>query len=241
MSCHWDARLVGLQKTSAVDFPGTIAATVFLSGCNLRCPFCHNPDLAVGRTPLSFQPIDKVLRFLERRADVLGGVCISGGEPLLYDGLPDLTREIHELGLLVKLDTNGLLPDRLLAAHPDYVAMDLKTSPRRYRERLLGPATELDAPTNPFDRVRASMAVLRESGLHYEYRTTVVPTIVERDDAWAILAELQPRERWFLQQYRRETVLDSSFERLPATDGCLLEEIRRRAEERGVLCSVRDG
>lgn len=241
MSGSWEQRLVGLQKTSAVDFPGTIAATLFLSGCNLRCPFCHNPDLALGRTPLSFQPIEEVLRFLEDRAGVLGGVCITGGEPLLYDGLPELTRGIHGLGLLVKLDTNGLLPDRLLASHPDYVALDLKTSPRRYRERLFGPATERDAGANLFDRVRRSMAMLRESGLDYEYRTTVVPTIVERDDAWDILAELLPGERWFLQQYRRETVLDASFARLPSTDGSLLEEIRRRAEERGVFCAIRGG
>ena len=126
----------GLQKTTLLDYPGEIACTVFLAGCNMRCPYCHNPSIVFGEgEDIS---VDELIRFLKSRVGRLGAVCISGGEPTLHNDLRQLVESIKELGFLVKLDTNGtnpkmlseLIQDRLV----DYVAMDIKNSPEKYVE-----------------------------------------------------------------------------------------------------------
>ena len=123
---------LGLVKTSLIDFPGEVAAVVFSFGCNLRCPFCHNPTLVNGSHPEDFISRGEILSFLKKRRNVLGGVCITGGEPLLHSDLVLLITEIKALGLKVKLDTNGTVPDRLREVKADYVAIDFKTSPEKY-------------------------------------------------------------------------------------------------------------
>src|SRR6056297_2964372 len=128
---------IGLQKTSLVDFPGELAATVFTPGRNLRCPYCHNPQLVIPPYPEDMITLDELDAFLNRRDGLLGGVCITGGEPLLHEDLPELLHLVRTHGLKVKLDTNGSFPDRLSGIFVDYVAMDLKTAPSRY-EKLLG-------------------------------------------------------------------------------------------------------
>lgn len=162
-------KIAGLQKMTLLDFPGKVACTVFLPGCNFRCPFCHNAELLEGEIPAVMDDRE-LLAFLNKRRGILEGVCISGGEPTLHPGLGDLLRAIKGMGYPVKLDTNGYRPDVLkqLAADGllDYVAMDIKNSPSRYAATAGMDQLDLSA-------VEESIRFLMTSDLEYEFRTTV--------------------------------------------------------------------
>jgi len=164
-------QICGLQKLSLLDFPGKLAATVFTGGCNLRCPFCHNASLVTHVAQAERIPVSDVLEFLKNRTGKLDGVCISGGEPLLQDGLDDFIREVRTLGFLIKLDTNGCFPEKLAALLAagllDYVAMDVKNSPEKY-------AATVGIPDFDVTPVIKSAALLKASGIPYEFRTTLV-------------------------------------------------------------------
>ena len=193
----------GLQKMTLLDFPGRVACTVFLGGCDFRCPFCHNFELADG----SAKPVmdaEALFAFLEKRRGLLDGVAITGGEPCLRHDLPALMRRMRALGYAVKLDTNGTHPDRLAAildeGLADYVAMDIKNSPEKYA-RTAG-LTSLDlAP------IRESVRLLMQGGADYEFRTTVVDELHEAVDFEAIGAWIAGARRYFLQAFTdRDTV-----------------------------------
>ena len=195
--------LHGLQKMTLLDFPGRVACTVFLGGCDFRCPFCHNYELADG----SARPVmdeAALMAFLEKRRGLLDGVAITGGEPCLRPDLPDLMRRIRGLGFAVKLDTNGTHPELLNAilreGLADYVAMDIKNSPEKYA-RTAGLA-ELDLTP-----IRRSVALLTAGNVDYEFRTTVVDELHEADDFEAIGAWIAGARRWFMQPFTdRDTV-----------------------------------
>jgi pyruvate formate lyase activating enzyme len=195
---------VGLQKTTLVDYPGHVAATLFTHGCPLRCPFCHNPELVTGREPENFLDEPAVLSFLDRRKHLLQGVCITGGEPLLHPELPRLIKRVRSLGLKVKLDTCGIFPERLQrlleAGYLDYVAVDIKTTPDRYP--LLNGSGE---------RVLESVEHLRGSGTAYELRATAAPGFVDAEYAEWISDYLLREERFYLQQYRPGKTLDHRY------------------------------
>ncbi|MCX6745565.1 MAG: anaerobic ribonucleoside-triphosphate reductase activating protein, partial [Candidatus Parcubacteria bacterium] len=134
-------KIGGLQKLTLLDYPGKIAANIFLAGCNFRCGFCHNPDLVIIKPEANFITASEVLDFLHKRKGVLEGVCIGGGEPLLQPSLKGFLRQIKDLGYLVKLDTNGFnydfLKDLLDNKLVDYIAMDIKASFSQY-EKVTG-------------------------------------------------------------------------------------------------------
>ena len=162
--------IAGLQKMTLLDYPGKVACTVFLQGCNFRCPFCHNSPLLPGGGE-EFLSEDSLLAFLQKRKGLLDAVCISGGEPTLYGGLEGLLRRIKELGYLIKLDTNGSRPavlKRLVERKlVDYVAMDVKNCPSRYGQTVGVEKMEL-AP------LEESLRFLLSGAVNYELRTTVV-------------------------------------------------------------------
>lgn len=189
--------IAGVQKLTLLDFPGHLACTVFLPGCNLRCPFCHNASLVLPRGDEAAMTVDEFLAFLQKRRGRLQGVCVTGGEPTLYPDLPDLLRQIHTLGFAVKLDTNGTNPALLRAILSDglvdYVAMDIKNSPARYAETCGG--------VDVLDKVRESAALLMASGVDYEFRTTLAHPLHTVEDVAAIGAWLQGARRYFLQQF----------------------------------------
>ena len=200
----------GLQKMTLLDFPGKVACTVFLKGCNYRCPFCHNSELFLGK-PETLMSEEEFLAFLEKRKGLLDGVCVSGGEPTLHPGLAELLRKIKALGYAVKLDTNGTRPDVLkkLAGEGllDHVAMDVKNSPARYAETVGLEKVDL-AP------IEESLRFLIEGDLSYELRTTLVDQLhdsvsVREMGAW--LASLVPGKRphkLYLQSFvDRDTVV----------------------------------
>lgn len=210
---------VGLQKTTLLDYPGHVAATLFTHGCPLRCPYCHNPELVTGPEPEEFIDELAVLSFLDRRKNVLDGVCITGGEPLLHPDLPRLIKRIRSLGLKVKLDSSGIFPERLQrlleAGYLDYVALDLKTTPDRY-PLLNGNG----------DRVLESVKALRSATVAYELRATAAPGFVDREYAEWISEFLLSGERFYLQQYRPGKTLDARFSEVRSYTPDELEELR---------------
>ena len=185
----------GYQKLTLLDFPGKVACTVFTGGCNLRCPFCHNGSLV--RAPGAHEnALEEVLAYLRKRRGLLDAVCISGGEPLLQPDLAAFILQLKEMGYLVKLDTNGALPQvlqpLLTEGLPDYVAMDVKSSPAGYPL-----ATGIAADASAFLQ---SIELIRQSGIPHEFRTTVVKGIHKEQDLVAI-ARLLGDETYFLQGF----------------------------------------
>jgi pyruvate formate lyase activating enzyme len=199
----------GLEPFSSKDFPGHIAATIFLGGCNFRCPFCHNAQLVLEPQKAPTFPIDYFLGFLDARRDWLEGICVTGGEPLLTHDLDVLLSVLKDRDLLVKLDTNGTFPDRLesllQAGLVDFVAMDIKSALHRYPEVV---RVEVDA-----DAVERSVDMIRNSGIRYMFRTTVVPGLVAREDIAAIAGWLKGAELFQLQQFSPRNTLDPAFEK----------------------------
>lgn len=191
-------QICGLQKLSLLDFPGKLAATVFMGGCNLRCPFCHNASLVTHAADAERIPVSEVLDFLKNRVGKLDGVCVSGGEPLLQDGIEDFIREIRALGFLVKLDTNGCFPEKLAAllnaALLDYVAMDIKSSPEKY-------AATVGVPDFDVAPVLKSAALLKVSGVAYEFRTTLVRGLHKPADMAGIGAIIKGVPTYYLQNF----------------------------------------
>ncbi|MBQ3202318.1 MAG: anaerobic ribonucleoside-triphosphate reductase activating protein [Clostridia bacterium] len=186
----------GYQKLTLLDYPGRTACTVFTGGCNLRCPFCHNAGLV--RTPLAGPNLtDEVLEYLQKRRGILDGVCVTGGEPLLQPDLEGFLRKVKEIGYAVKLDTNGMLPQRLAALLAtklvDYVAMDIKSSPDGYAA-----ATGTDADVSA---VTDSLSILRQSGIPFELRTTAVRGIHTEADFAAIGEWLGEVPAYFIQRF----------------------------------------
>lgn len=226
---------LGLAKTTLIDFPGVVAATVFTAGCNLRCGYCHNPQLIPFQPPLDFVRRDEVIDHLTKRRAVLGGVCVTGGEPLLHPDLPDLLREIRTIIPRIKLDTNGMVPDRLRAVLDerlvDFVAIDLKTAPSRY--------VELGAPPSGDRRLHESIDIIRASGVDVEYRTTVAPPLVDPDDVDAILNLLRPGDRYVVAQFNPDTTFDPAFAQATVYPRERLEEIVETARSRGIDATLR--
>ena len=161
-------KIVGIQKLTLLDYPGKVACTVFLNGCNFRCPYCHNAELLRDAEPV--MTVEELMAFLKKRQGILDGVCITGGEPTLHPELPELIRSVRALGYAVKLDTNGYRPEALEALLRegllDYVAMDLKNGPDAYAETVGLAAADLA-------KIRESICLLLDSGTEFELRTTV--------------------------------------------------------------------
>ncbi len=186
------------QKLTLLDFPGRTAATIFTHGCNFRCPFCHNAGLVV-RTSESTIDEKELFDYLQKRKKLLDGVCITGGEPLLQKDIADFIRKIKSLGYLVKLDTNGSMPEKLKELIDegiiDYVAMDIKNSPDKY---ALTAGTTQDIVS----RVQKSVDILLNSTIEYEFRTTVTGNLHTVEDMRAIGEWLCGAKAYYLQPFK---------------------------------------
>ncbi|MBQ8163256.1 MAG: anaerobic ribonucleoside-triphosphate reductase activating protein [Clostridia bacterium] len=186
----------GFQKMTMLDYPEKVACTVFTYGCNLRCPFCHNASLVIDEAELF--PEEEILSYIEKRKRILDGVCISGGEPLLQKDIFDFMKKIKDIGLLVKLDTNGAYPDKLKEAIElglvDYVAMDIKNSKEKYAKTT--GIQNLDIA--PFEK---SVKLLLEGRVDYEFRTTVVKQHHSIEDIKAIGEWIKGAKKYFLQNF----------------------------------------
>ena len=186
----------GLQKTTLIDYPGKVAATIFTIGCNFRCSFCHNPDIVKGIARVI--AMDDVLSFLGKRKKLIDAVCITGGEPTVQGGLKSFIKKVKELGFLVKLDTNGSRPEvleKLLAENLlDYIAMDIKASWDKYPQII---CRKVD-----LDNFKKSVTIILKSGLPHEFRSTVLPALHSREDIVAMAKQVKGADKYFLQQFQ---------------------------------------
>ena len=191
-------KICGLNKTTLLDYPGCVAATIFLGGCNFRCPFCHNGDLVLCSGDLKEYSIEEILTFLEKRKNVLEGVCITGGEPTLCNELPKFIEKIKELGYLVKLDTNGskfsVLKELVEKKLIDYVAMDIKAPLDEY-DVVCGVAVDKE-------NIKQSIDFLKKSGVMYEFRTTVVKELHTKESILEIGRLIAGAKNYYLQSYK---------------------------------------
>jgi pyruvate formate lyase activating enzyme len=205
-------RIAGFEPLTLIDYPDQLATIVFTPGCALRCPYCHNPELisAVPGSRSEFFTVnheDEFFDFLKRRKGLLDGVVITGGEPTLHPDLIDFIRRIKDLGFLVKLDTNGIFPDKvetiLTTGLVDYWAMDIKHSPKKYHL-----ATGIKIPIESFQQ---SVKLLMSCGIPYEFRTTVVPSIHTPEDFLEIGKWIAGAQNYYLQTFRPIKVTDATL------------------------------
>lgn len=192
-------KIYGLEKMSLVDYDGHICATIFLASCNFRCPFCHNSSLVLDVDNLEAYSSDEIFDYLEKRKHVLDAVCITGGEPTLTSNLEEIIDKIKEMGYLVKLDSNGTKPDLLKhlidAKKVDYIAMDIKSSYKNYC-KVAGISNNL-----LIDKVKESVELLKNSGIDYEFRTTLVKELHDIDDIYGIGEIIKGAKRFYFQKF----------------------------------------
>lgn len=192
-------KIHGFQKLTMLDFPERIAATVFTASCNFRCPYCHNKGLVVDINSGDEISQDEILEYLKTRKGVLDGVCITGGEPLVYDDVDSFAEKVKELGLLVKLDTNGSYPDRLKRivnrGLVDYVAMDIKNSKEKY-------AITAGLSNFSIDCICESVDFLLSGPCEYEFRTTMAEEYHSEDDMLDIGRWIKGAKNYYLQCFK---------------------------------------
>lgn len=225
-------RRYGLQKVTLADFPGEVAATLFTTGCNMRCPYCHNADLAVGRIPTAFFSFDEIFSYLTKRKTVLTGVCITGGEPLLDPHIFTLIDKIHDLGLKIKLDTNGSLPEKLARAKCEFIAMDFKTRPSRYKELGFSVARGEEA-------ILESIHYIIQSSIAHEFRTTSMPTLVEAEDLHEMIPHLQGCDHYVLAQFNPNKTLSPLVAQLQPHSKEKMQSLLQLALNAGIPTSLR--
>ncbi len=216
----------GFQKLTVLDYPGKVACIVFTPGCNFRCPFCHNASLVTHIDKETYVDVDEVLSYLKKRQGLLDGVVITGGEPLLQNGIEDFIAQIKDLGYLVKLDTNGSFPEKLISVVEkglvDYVAMDIKNSKEKYAETI----GVDDFNITPIEK---SVEFLLQGKVDYEFRTTIVKDFHTLDDIQDIVVWIKGAHKYFLQNFVDSGDLIKPD--LEPVSALLLKEMQKKALE----------
>ena len=220
-----------LIKTTCVDYPGRVAGSFFLKGCNLRCPYCYNTGLVLGGASAddasSLNTIEELFAHMEKRKGLLSGIVISGGEPLINPYTPLIIKKAKELGYKVKLDTNGTLPDELQAfmeneeLKPDFIAMDIKTSPERYGTEICNKNSKFFGNNEHFAKLvkRSAEITATLPPENREWRTVLVPGLVTKEDLTKMAPLLPHDASWQFAQFRNENCIDPSYNEIyPYTD-----------------------
>lgn len=228
-------KIAGFKKTSLVDYPGNISAVIFLSGCNFRCGFCHNPPIVFGNEEGIKEK--EIMDFLARRKGIIEGVCVTGGEPTIHENLPLLLKKIKSMGFLAKLDTNGTNPEILKKVMEkklvDYVAMDIKAPLENY-------SFAVNADVN-IEKIKESIALLMNSNIEYEFRMTLIPLLVNIEDFKNICQMLKGAKRFYIQQFEKGSdMIDKSFKSEKAYTGEELEKFLVIAKEYFEVCGIRN-
>ena len=225
----------GIHKTSLIDYPGKICSIIFTGGCNLRCKYCHNPELACDNCDLKILPNDEALSFMKKRRSLIDGISISGGEPTLARNIFDFIQSVKDIPLAVKIDTNGLNPDvidhLLQNGLLDYVAIDIKTSPEKY-ELLTNRKVDFSIIVNTVNLVRAA-------GVDYELRTTCIPSFVTLEDFVSIKMEIGHVKQYYLQQFINDVTLDPSLSRCNPYPLSILYSFRNFVSTFSDICEIR--
>ena len=236
----------GLEKLTLLDYPDHLAAIIFTQGCNFRCHFCYNPMLVLPREGMDeknkkekgFSPLstEDLFLFLKERFGRLEGVVITGGEPTLHPDLPSFIKTIKDMGYLVKLDTNGtnpgmveeLIKEKLI----DYIAMDLKAPLDKYEETV---SVKFDC-----DNIKKSVKIIMNSGLPYEFRTTVVPGLLVKEDFSKMGELIKGATKWYLQNFKSDTgLVDTNYQKQKGYTSKDMEEFAAIGREYVNLCEVR--
>ena len=234
----------GLEKLSLLDYPGQVAAIIFTQGCNFRCHFCYNPMLVLPQSKtnikqkvLSLISEDSLFAFLAKRVGKLDAVVITGGEPTIHQDLPEFIAKIKALGLLVKLDTNGtnsamlenLINERLI----DYLAMDVKAPWDKYAN-VVGVKLDLS-------KVKKSVKIIMNSGLPYEFRTTVAPALLTPGDITALAGQLKGARAWYLQKFEsHKDLVDPGFQGAKSYSHKEMRELAKTAAAIAGNCVYRE-
>ncbi len=210
-----DIHIKGVQKVSLIDYPGKVSAIVFLNKCNMRCPYCHNPELVFNNDSGGEFPditVEEFMGFLDKKKKWIDGVCITGGEPTLHPGLLEFMKMIKDKGLLVKLDTNGTNPRMIEQAINqkvvDFVAMDIKNSLERYEETA-------NMKVN-LDNIQKSIRLIIDAGnkslIDYEFRTTILPKLIGEKEIIEIGKMLDGSKKYVMQQFhKQDSLVDDKF------------------------------
>lgn len=236
----------GLEKLTLLDYPDHLAAIIFTQGCNFRCHFCYNPMLVLPQTggdeknkkEKGFSPLstEDLFLFLKERFGRLEGVVITGGEPTLHPDLPEFIKHIKGMGYLVKLDSNGTNPEMLTELIKDklvdYIAMDLKAPLDKYETTV---SVKLD-----WENIKKSVKIIKSSGLPYEFRTTVVPGLLEKEDFAKMGEIIKGAAKWYLQNFKSDTELvDANYKKQKGFSSRDMEEFAAIGREFVKLCEVR--
>lgn len=229
----------GLEKLTLLDYPGKVAAIIFTQNCNFRCHFCYNPMLVVlsevNKDRFQIKESD-LFTFLKKRVGKIDGIVISGGEPTLHEDLPDFIKKIRDLGYKIKLDTNGtnpgmldkLIKDKLI----DYIAMDIKAGEDKY-EKVVGVKVDLN-------KIKKSIKIIKENGLPYEFRTTIVPSLHKKEDIDKMGRLIKGADKWFLQKFKSDTdLIDKDLEHKNAYTYKEMEEMCDIAKKYVKKCVIR--
>jgi pyruvate formate lyase activating enzyme len=204
-----DTGIAGWAKNSFIDFPGTVSTVLFFSGCNLRCPYCHNPGIVLGKSPEQIS-LQNIVDFLAKRKGMIEGVVLSGGEPTCHDRIEDIAYELRKLDVKIKLDTNGMLPEKIKKINPDYLALDVKTTPENYRSFLNAGYEDIKK------RLDASISKVKAMAENAEIRITIAPKIIDSKIIEDIGKMLLGVKKVFLQPMQtRVDLLDPTLKKLP--------------------------
>jgi pyruvate formate lyase activating enzyme len=230
----------GFLETSFSDWPGRVVSVLFLPSCNLRCPFCHNHGLVLQPEKFDTFPWEAILAGIRRRRGWIDGVCLTGGEPTLHPWLPRLIRELRSdrsltpsgRPLSIKLDTNGTRPEALRVLLDegliDSLAMDLKAPLNADRYSAL---TGVPCGPELIDRIRAAIRILLAGGVEYEFRTTVVPALLEEEEVYALAREIRGARRYTLQGFNPREALDGNLRTTAPPDPAALRRMQARVDE----------
>ena len=225
----------GFQKFSLIDYPGKICAIVFTRGCNFRCPYCHNPELVNTDLFLSSISEEKIFSFLEKRKGKLDAVEITGGEPTLQPDLIEFLEKIKDMGFLVKLDSNGTNPDIIEEVIKnklvDYLAMDVKAPLEKYKE-----ITCVDVDTH---KIRSNIKLIMNSGIDYEFRTTIVKSLLSKEDIIKIGELIKGANLYILQKFVPSKTLNPDFVNETTYSDEEFTEMKNKMEKYVKRCIVR--
>jgi len=226
-------KIGGIEKTTLIDYPGKVACMIYTIGCNFHCPYCHNPEL-VDETATEID-IEEIFKLLKERKNLLDGVVITGGEPTLHDDLLDVMARIKKLGYLIKLDSNGTRPEMLKEAVKrglvDYIAMDIKAPLESYSQQVARPVD--------IDAIKESIKFIMNCGVDYEFRTTIVKSLLSEDDVEKIVKSIKGAKKYYLQKFIPTKILNPQLKKKMSYTNEEFEALRARVAPLVKYCGTR--
>lgn len=236
-------KIGGIQKLTLIDYPGFTACIVFLSGCNFRCPWCHSPELVIPEVISDHPEISEkeILSFLDKRKGLLDGVVVCGGEPTVNRDLPQLLKKIKDIGFKIKLDTNGsnpaMLGDLISRKLIDYIAMDIKAPFSSLKDTQK--YTKIVGVKIKLKEIKDSIKIIKVSGIDYEFRTTVIPSLHTKEDIKAIAKMISPAKKYFIQRFRPNKNINSYFHNLSPYSENFMDDIVKEIKGFFDTCEAR--